>query len=75
MSAQTQPVKSEFLRCKKCGAVLSEAEKHTSSMTLRDGDVVIGDRVYLVTRHLCRCRAVVESVYTPLSEVTGGNGE
>ena len=66
---------NHYQSCRKCGAVLSEPEKHISSMTLRDGYVVIGDRVYIVTRHLCRCRAVVESVYTPLSEVTGGDGE
>lgn len=66
---------THFQSCIKCGAVLSEAEKHTSSMVLQDGYTVIGEQVYIVTRHLCHCRAVVESVYEPLSEVTGGDGE
>ena len=59
---------THYRSCRNCGAVLSEPEKHASSMVLRDGYTVIGEQVYLVTRHLCLCRAVVESVYEPLSE-------
>lgn len=66
---------THFQSCQNCGAVLSDHEKHTSSMALRDGYAVMGEQVYIVTRHLCRCRAVVESVYQPLSEVTGGGRE
>lgn len=66
---------THYQSCQKCGAVLSEPEVHLASMSLQDGYVVIGEQVYLVTRHLCRCRSVVESVYQPLSEVTGGDEE
>lgn len=66
---------THYQSCQNCGVALSDPEKHTASMALRDGYAVMGDRVYIVTRHLCQCRAVVESVYEPLSEVTGGDGE
>ena len=61
--------------CQRCGDVLSRPEKHTPSTVLQDGYTVIGEQVYVVTRHLCGCRAVVERVYEPLSEGMGGGGE